>query len=94
MANLAEDIRELQAQASLLCADCLRDEIAVRARALEGLSERLEQATAAREGSPDGDDRYLDVFGETIATVLVLATFTAELAMRPADAWVLHASPN
>jgi hypothetical protein len=94
MSDLSEDIRELQAAASVLCAQCLRDEIAVRAEALDGLTRRLEQATAARDSSPDAEDRYLEVFGETIATVLVLATFTAELAMRPAEAWVLHVSPN
>jgi hypothetical protein len=87
MSNLSEDIRELQAAASVLCTQCLRDEIAVRAEALEGLTGRLEAATR-------GEQRYLDAFGEVMATLLVLATFTAELAMRPADSWVIHASPN
>jgi hypothetical protein len=94
MSNLAEDIKELQAQASLLCPQCLRDEITVRAEALDELAPRLEQATVSRDSAPDGDEQYLDVFGQVMATLLVLATFTAELAMRPADAWVLHASPN
>lgn len=94
MSNLSQDISELRAQASLLCAQCLRDEITVRAKALDGLAARLEQATAVRDSSPDGDNRYLDVFGETIATVLVLATFTAELTVRPADSWVVHVSAN
>jgi hypothetical protein len=87
MSNLSEDIRELQAAASVLCAQCLRDEIAVRAEALEGLTARLETATR-------GEQRYLDAFGEVMATLLVLATFTAELTKRPADSWVIHASPN
>jgi hypothetical protein len=87
MSNLSEDIRELQATASVLCAQCLRDEIAVRAESLDELTSRLE--TAAR-----GEQRYLDAFGKVMAAVLVLATFTAELTKRPADTWVLHVSPN
>jgi hypothetical protein len=93
MPNLSEDIRELQAAASVSCARCLRDEIAVRAEALDGLVARLEQATAERDGSPDGEDAYLEVFGETIATVLVLATYTTELTKRPPE-WVLSVSAN
>ncbi len=93
MSNLSEDIRELQAAASVLCTRCLRDEIAIRAEALEKVTARLEEATAARDDSPDGEDRYLEVFRETIATVLVLATFTAELTKRPPD-WVLQVSAN
>jgi hypothetical protein len=87
MANLSENIRELQAQASVLCPQCLREEIAVRAEALEGLTARL-------EATGRGEEPYLDAFGEVMATVLVLATFTAELAMRPADSWVIPVSPN
>jgi hypothetical protein len=87
MSNLSQDIRELQAAASVLCAQCLRDEITVRAEALDDLTGRLELASR-------GEQRYLDAFGEVIATVLVLATFTAELARRPADSWVIHVSPN
>jgi hypothetical protein len=94
MSNLIEDIRELQAAASVLCAQCLRDEIAVRTEALDGLTVRLDEATVTRDSAPDGDERYLEVFGETIATVLVLAIFTAELTKRPADNWVTHVSPN
>lgn len=94
MSSLSEDIRELQAQASLLCTQCLRDEIAVRAEALDELVVRLLEATAACDGSPHGDEEYLRVFAEVMSTVLVLATFTAELAKRPADSWVIHVSPN
>jgi hypothetical protein len=94
MSNLSEDIRELQAQASVLCPQCLRDEIAVRSEALDGLTARLQAVTAARDSAPDGHDNYLRVFAEVMGTVLVLATFTAELAKRPADSWVLHVSPN
>ena len=94
MSNLIEDIRELQAAASVLCAQCLRDEIAVRTEALDGLAVRLDEATVTRDSAPDGDEHYLEVFGETIATVLVLATFTAELTKRPADTWAIQVSPN
>lgn len=94
MSNLGEDIRELQAQASVLCTQCLRDEITVRAEALDELAACLDEATVARDSAPDGDERYLEVFGKTIATVLVLATFTAELTKRPAGTWAIQVSPN
>jgi hypothetical protein len=89
MPDMSENIKELQAQASVLCAECLRDEIAVRAAALDELADRLEQATWSRDSGPDGNEAYLRVFAEVVGTVLVLATFTAELTKRPADVWVI-----
>jgi len=94
MSDLSDDIRELQAAASVLCTQCLRDEIAVRAEALEKVTARLEEATASRGSGPDGEARYLEAFGEAVATTLVLATFTAELTKRPADSWVVQVSAN
>lgn len=90
---LSHQVRTLEAAASVLCTQCLRDEIAEDAEALPGLTERLEQAAAKRDGRPDGEADYHAAHAKVMVTVLALAVFTAELTRRPAD-WLLPASAN
>lgn len=90
---LSHQIRMLEAAASVVCAQCLRDEIADNAAALPGLVERLEQAAAKRDGSRDGEIDYHAEYAKVMVNVLALAVFTAELTRRPAD-WVVPVSPN
>ena len=90
---LSRQIRMLEAAASVVCTQCLRDEIADDAEALPGLIERQEQAAAQRDGTPDGEADYHAAHAKVMVNVLALAVFTAELTRRPAD-WVLPVSAN
>lgn len=82
---LSEIIETVQAKASVLCAQCLRDEITVRAEAFSQIAARLAEAEQARETAPDGEEAYEDAFGEALAAVAVIAVFTVELTRCPPD---------
>lgn len=82
---LSEIIETVQEQASGLCAQCLRDEITVRAAVFADIAARLEQAEQARHAAPDGEERYDDAFAEALAALAVIAVFTVELTRCPPD---------
>jgi hypothetical protein len=82
---LSEIIETVQAQASVLCAQCLRDEITVRAEGFAEVAARLDQAERARNSAPDGEERYAEVFTEAFEALAVIAVFTVELTRCPPD---------
>ena len=86
---LSHQVRMLEAAASVVCTQCLRDEIAEDAEALPELIERLEQAAAKRDGTPDGEADYHAAHAKVMVNVLALAVFTAELTRRPPELLVL-----
>lgn len=82
---LSEIIETVQARASVLCAQCLRDEITVRAAAFSEIAARLAAAESGRYIAPDGEERYEDALSEALAAVAVIAVFTVELTKCPPD---------
>ena len=82
---LSEIIETVEARASVLCAQCLRDEITVRAAAFNEIATRLAVAERARDTAPDGEERYQEAFGEALAALAVIAVFTVELTKCPPD---------
>jgi hypothetical protein len=86
---LSEIIETVEARASVLCAQCLRDEITVRAAAFNEIAARLAVAERARYTAPDGEEQYDDAFGEALAALAIIAVFTVELTKCPPDTAVV-----
>jgi hypothetical protein len=77
-------IRDLQKQASGLCAECLRDSIAENTAVLDDLTGIAENMSSVRYASFENEELYQTAVAEVIAAAAIIAVFTAELTTRPA----------
>jgi hypothetical protein len=87
MSHLAQIIEELQAEAALMCTQCLIDYVHEESDALTGKLSDLAVASAERGSRRDGEARYAKAFTEVMNTVLMVTVFTAELSNHRAVDW-------
>jgi hypothetical protein len=93
MSELAETMESVAAQAAVMCTQCLIDAVNEESAELGAKVGHLVVASAMRGRGRNWEAWYGQAFAEVMASVLVIALFTAELAKCREVAWTDTGQP-
>ena len=93
MSELAQTMESVAAQAAVMCTQCLIDAVNEESAGLGAKVGHLAVASAMRGRGRNWEAWYCQALTEVIASVLVIALFTAELSKCREVAWTGTDSP-
>jgi hypothetical protein len=87
MSELGQTMESVAAQAAVMCTQCLIDAVNEESAELSAKVGHLVVASAMRQRGRNWEAWYCQAFAEVMASVLVIALFTAELSKCREVAW-------